>query len=486
MRKTIKRLSKAITTMTIAVMLVPTISTAASWGMDATVFEWMTKMYSDTSSYTSMGKDITNIIQNADTSGSEEKTKHDILTGIENIEGKYNTESTTTAIAQSKINVLNADSSSSQGLVSTLKNALSGILGGTNSVLHSLKPDEVPEITAQTAASRSGDDYKVKLTGKVYLNSENKNSKKWVVLAHGVMMNGQAMADSVGQMYLDNGFNILAPDSRGHGDSEGSVAMGYLESLDLWDWLCYLEDKYKPEEVIIHGISLGGATTVFVSGIEVNGETLEDKNVIGLIEDCGYTSLTGIIKGMLGISDSTGADEEITEEEVSLIEKVLGIAKGALSGLTGTLGGALDKVLPDLLIKLVDVGLTKENFEEYQSALDSLQRCNLPILIIHGTADTTVPFDNSNVIFNTAKNNKNIPYIQRYTADMQAHAFITIGSKANAYQGHVENFINEAENIAEGNTPSSRISNYEYTGSEGGGLIKSLLSVLKLVKNMLF
>ena len=147
-------------------------------------------------------------------------------------------------------------------------------------------------------------------------------------------MNGQSMADAVGQMYLDQGYNILAPDSRGYGTSEGSVAMGYVESLDVWDWLTYLNSTYgdKCQQVIIHGVSLGGATTVFASGLEVNGKTLKDQKVIGLVEDCGYTSLTGIIKGMLGSSNSSDASS------AELSAKVLGISnKDNLSSLKGNL-----------------------------------------------------------------------------------------------------------------------------------------------------
>ena len=98
-------------------------------------------------------------------------------------------------------------------------------------------------------------------------------------------MNGQAMADSLGQMYLDRGYNVLAPDSRGYGSSGGSVAMGYVESLDVWDWLTYLNNTYgdKCQKIIVHGVSLGGATTVFASGLEINGKTMKDQHVIAQV-----------------------------------------------------------------------------------------------------------------------------------------------------------------------------------------------------------
>ena len=286
------------------------------------------------------------------------------------------------------------------------------------------------------------------------------------------------MADAVGQMYLDQGYNILAPDSRGYGTSEGSVAMGYVESLDVWDWLTYLNSTYgdKCQQVIIHGVSLGGATTVFASGLEVNGKTLKDQKVIGLVEDCGYTSLTGIIKGMLGSSNSSDASS------TELSAKVLGISnKDNLSSLKGNL---VDSVIKKLLISKIGVGLTEENFDQYQNALDSLNRCNLPILIIHGTKDSTVPFENSTEIYNTAMANSKIPYVQRFTAEGEQHAFIILGNKYNVYKGHIENFVSKAEDIASGKTVN-KTSDYKEEAEQKTSVMTQLIKVLKLIKNII-
>ena len=56
-------------------------------------------------------------------------------------------------------------------------------------------------------------------------------------------MNGKLMAQALAKMYLNQGYNVLAPDLRGFGKSDGSVAMGYLESLDTWDWLTYINNS---------------------------------------------------------------------------------------------------------------------------------------------------------------------------------------------------------------------------------------------------
>ena len=116
----------------------------------------------------------------------------------------------------------------------------------------------------------------------------------------------------LGEMYLEQGYNILAPDLRGAGNTSGSNGMGYLESLDVFDWLTYLNNRYSNNcsQILVHGVSLGGATTLFLSGLEVDGQTIKDKNVIGLVDDCGYTSMTGIIKDLL----NTVGDSELARE----------------------------------------------------------------------------------------------------------------------------------------------------------------------------
>lgn len=337
-------------------------------------------------------------------------------------------------------------------------------------------PDETVTIDSTTATKLVGDKYNVELSANIYyandLNSDGTpKSNKWVVLVHGFMMNGQAITDALGEMYLEQGYNILAPDLRGAGNISGSNGMGYLESLDVFDWLTYLNNRYSNNcsQILVHGVSLGGATTLFLSGLEVNGQTIKDKNVIGLVDDCGYTSMTGIIKDLL----NTVGDSE-------LISMILGIFdKDSLSDIL------TDEQIKEFLITTVGVGLTEENFDEKQDAINSLRKCEVPLLIIHGTNDTTVPFKNSDTVYNEAMKISSIPYVQRFIADGEPHAFIVVGNQYNVYEGHVHNFIKEAESIAAGNT-SDKESTYEQEEEEQSSLWDNIIKTLVLFKDMLF
>lgn len=465
-------------------VLMPTMSYAASSTNNSTsILEAVTKRYKNMQEYKAFLGDVNEHLNGINMNLPINTTKANFIDFLLNLQKQdYSSSSVVSAVINKLLNVtLTTGASTTPDLVTTLVDTVKNLLSNASDALKSLTPsrDNVT-IDATSAEAETGNSkYNVKLNGKIYYaGASDTPTDKWVVLLHGVLMNSQAMADAVGQMYLDEGYNILAVDSRGHGDSKGSVAMGYLESLDVWDWLNFLHSEYpnKCNQIIIHGTSLGGATTVFTSRFD-----LKSKNVIGLIEDCGYTSLTGIITGMLGVKADT---EEVTEEEATLIEKILSLPADALASIVGS--PAAESLIKTLLINVVNVGLTEENFDQHQDALVGIkEKCNVPILIIHGTTDTTVPYENSTMIYKEAMQNDKIPYVQRFSAEGQPHAFVMVGNKEKAYETHVKTFIENAEKIDNGTYRGSKEFTVEEP-TEEFSLISSLLKALKLIKNMLF
>ena len=156
------------------------------------------------------------------------------------------------------------------------------------------------------------------LNARTYVVDEN--SDKWAVIIHPFMTSGSIMYTAIGEMYNNQGFNVLAPNLRGFGGSSGSVAMGYLESLDIYDWIKDLNTNYNrygvkksPETIVVHGMSLGGATTLqLATNPDIAGaigdpytSNLTQLHVKGFVDDCGYTSMTGIITSMLTMGDMT-------------------------------------------------------------------------------------------------------------------------------------------------------------------------------------
>lgn len=82
--------------------------------------------------------------------------------------------------------------------------------------------------------------------------------------------------------------NILMPDLHAHGLSEGdAIGMGWQERKDVLHWMSVAADLFQTTEFIVHGVSMGAATTMNVSGEEMPAFAEE----IHFIEDCGYTSV---------------------------------------------------------------------------------------------------------------------------------------------------------------------------------------------------
>lgn len=117
-----------------------------------------------------------------------------------------------------------------------------------------------------------------------YIIKNKNNSNKWVIAVHGYTSQGTYMA-SYAQKFYDIGYNIIIPDLRGHGKSEGTyIGMGWHERFDIVDLASYIANNYKDSQIVLFGVSMGAATVMSASG-----ENLP-RNVKAIIEDCGYTS----------------------------------------------------------------------------------------------------------------------------------------------------------------------------------------------------
>lgn len=392
--------------------------------------------------------------------------------------GEYNSEAVDMLVIK-VLSVLGNTFESGDSLLTYLKGELTKSITNIEGSLDGLilMPDKQVEIKSTTASltSEAGVDYNVDLNGYIYY--ADGESTKWVVLVHGYMMNGKLITNSLGQMYLDKGYNVLAPDLRGFGESDGSVAMGYLESLDIWDWLTYINDPTSKgignraaTEVIVHGVSLGGATTLQLWTQVGFGRDLTTKNVIGLVDDCGYDSMTGIIEGML----TTGAGMELLSSITQLVDKE------DLYDLVG------EENVKNLLLNVLKVGIKESEFDLKQNAFHSDRKMSdVPLYIIHGTSDTTVPYSISTSIVYPKAVQEGLLY-NFWQVSGKPHAFIVVGMEKTNYQNRLYDFIDYAED-REPQTiviPNEDII-IENETSSLKSLIGSLAEIFKRLKNLL-
>lgn len=333
-------------------------------------------------------------------------------------------------------------------ILTTLLNTVKSLLGGSGSNNLPVEPKSI-YMTGNTAGEFAGKDYAVKLHASVYTHVDdngNPDSDKWAFLIHPNSLSGETIANDIGSFYYEKGYNIFAPDLRGAGDSEGKNALGFLDSLDVYDWLTKLNNEYNTREVIVHGISLGGATTNFLSGIDGfmnNGpvkmsktfKSIRELKVVGLVVDCGYTDM----------ADFTSA-----------------------SSLT-TMG----------------IGLNEETVDYYSKATNSLKYCDLPMLIIQGTNDIMVKAENADIIKNTVKGD-----VEVWMVEGKNHAFIIMGQETEAYKEHVQAFIDKCENEATEpyepqepvQEPDDNTTNTEPEQEETQSFLQKILDALKIFK----
>ncbi len=115
------------------------------------------------------------------------------------------------------------------------------------------------------------------------------NSNVWAVVLHG-WTNAKREMSSYAMEYYNRGFNVLMPDLRGHGNSESKfVTMGWLDRLDVTDWLYSIAQENPKSKIIIHGVSMGGATTMMTTGEKL------PENVVLAVEDCGFANVKEIL-----------------------------------------------------------------------------------------------------------------------------------------------------------------------------------------------
>ena len=83
-----------------------------------------------------------------------------------------------------------------------------------------------------------------------------------VVVVHGYTSSPRNMG-VYAQKYHELGYDVLMPSLNGHADSEsGHVTMGWEDRLDVIDWINFIIENNPNIKIIIHGVSMGAATTM--------------------------------------------------------------------------------------------------------------------------------------------------------------------------------------------------------------------------------
>jgi fermentation-respiration switch protein FrsA (DUF1100 family) len=122
-----------------------------------------------------------------------------------------------------------------------------------------------------------------------YYIEANPSSKKLLILLHGYT-SAYSMSMQFAELYIQQGFNLLAIDHRAHGESEGIfTSYGYYEKHDIDDWIAWVREQIGSDIFIgLHGISLGSGTALEYLRINQYAKFI--------IADCPYSDLAELIR----------------------------------------------------------------------------------------------------------------------------------------------------------------------------------------------
>lgn len=196
------------------------------------------------------------------------------------------------------------------------------------------------------------------------------------IMMHGYRSNYCRDGNGGFKIAKEYGLNILMPDQRAHGKSEGqAITFGIKERYDCLEWVNYITNRFgKDTKIVLIGLSMGAATVMMASDI------VPTQNVKGIIADCGFSS-----------------------------------PKEILMKVSGEM-----KIPPRLAYFMLKTGaLVYGGFNpDEASPVKSLAKTSLPVLFIHGEADTFVPCTMSHKCHEACVSPKEIFIVSKATHGM--------------------------------------------------------------------
>jgi len=188
----------------------------------------------------------------------------------------------------------------------------------------------------------------LKLIGKLFVGNPG---APLMLFFHGYRSTAERDASGAYQLCREKGWHLLMVDQRALGESEGrEITFGIRERYDCQTWAEYAAERFGPETpIFLWGISMGASSVLMASELEMPA------SVRAIVADSGFDSPVSIIGST---ARRRGWPAGLAVQFVRWGARLFG-------------GFRVDEA----------------------SALDSISRAKLPILLIHGEADEIVPFE---------------------------------------------------------------------------------------------
>lgn len=209
---------------------------------------------------------------------------------------------------------------------------------------------------------------------KAFYLKNPQETNNTVILVHGFSSAPELMGGWV-KSYYDMGYNVLTPELSGHGTSVDSTrSLGWKEKDDVVKWAEKINEMNgKNSKIVLAGDSMGASTVMMSSTAGL------PSNVQAIIADCGYTSASAEIKHILNQLPAF-LDDKFKQIIFNTIDTELQLKQG---------------------INLFDI-----------SAINQVEKSEIPLLIIHGDADEAVPTSMAKELFEAAGGEKELVLIE--------------------------------------------------------------------------
>jgi hypothetical protein len=231
---------------------------------------------------------------------------------------------------------------------------------------HPLRVPVSKEFTARAIAPQPG----ANLKEVAVVSADGVQLKGWfaqplnpngnvVILLHGVGDNRQGMM-GFATVFLSKGYTVLLPDSRGHGSSGGIPTYGIREVEDVVLWYKWLRIHCNTKGLYGMGESMGGAILL---------QALNRLPFIAVVAESPFANFRQIAYIRVGQFLHTG----------SWVGRTI--------------------LRPSIELAFLYGWLTQGVWLPSASPEDSVAMTRVPVLLIHGLADASIPFQQSEKIF---------------------------------------------------------------------------------------
>lgn len=188
---------------------------------------------------------------------------------------------------------------------------------------------------------------------------------KTVIFFHGYKSEAACDFAAMYDFYKSLGCDLIYVHMRAHGKSDGTyIGFGALDRYDVVQWTNKAAELFPDNDIYLHGMSMGAASILQSADLDLN------KNVRGIIADCGYSDLNTVFRNLVG----------------KLYH------------------------LPTMFVDVFEyVNLLKAGYGfKEASSVRSVSVTEIPLLYICGDCDRYVPKDMALSIFNACKSEKKL------------------------------------------------------------------------------